>query len=78
MSEYDRLKKQYDALKEKQAAPARRMYDALKQISQYMTAAEMNRKAERLYGLDCAEAIEMAYDNVIAEAKAAIKGMKRP
>jgi hypothetical protein len=54
-----------------------KLYDALKRITQYQQPERLRRDAEKLYGLG-EEAIEMAYENVIAEASAAIKGMRRP
>ena len=53
-------------------------YDALKRISQYESPERLKRNAEKDYGLEGHEVIEMAYDNVLNEAKRAIKGMRRP
>lgn len=55
-----------------------RLYDALKRITAYMPPEKLRRQAERQYGLEPDEAIEMAYENVLQEAKNAIKGMRRP
>ena len=55
-----------------------RLYDALKRIASYQPPESLHRTAGRVYGLDGNEAIEMAYENVISEAKSAIKGMRRP
>lgn len=55
-----------------------RLYDALKRISSYDNPERLRKRAERDYGLDAHEAIEMAYDNVLNEARVAIKGLKRP
>lgn len=55
-----------------------RLYNALKLITAYMQPAELQRKAEKLYGLEYGEALEMAYENVLQTAKDAIKGMRRP
>lgn len=57
---------------------ARTFYDALKRITQYDNPERLRRRAEKDYGLDGFEAIEMAYENVLAEAKRAIKGKRRP
>lgn len=62
---------------------ARGLFDALKRISvEYGDAEYIRRAVERpkslMYGLQPDEAIEMAYDNVQAEARDAIKGMRRP
>lgn len=54
-----------------------RFYVALKRITAYMTPAQLRRNAERQYGLDHAEALEMAYENVIGEAKHALRGYRR-
>jgi hypothetical protein len=56
------------------------MYDTLKKIArQYMTPAQIARDAQRTHGaLDRLEYLEMAYENIQAEAKAAIKGLRRP
>lgn len=56
----------------------KRLYDALRRIARdYMSSEELRRVAFRRYALDGDEAIEMAYDNVLGEAKAAIKGVRR-
>lgn len=55
-----------------------KLYDALKRIGSYMLPEKLRKNSQRLYGLDGDEAIEMAYENVIQEAKIAIRGMKRP
>lgn len=56
----------------------RRFYDALKRIASYTPPDKLRRTSQKDYGLDGDEAIEYAYDNVINDAKAAIKGMCRP
>jgi hypothetical protein len=64
-----------------QGAPTReqRLYDALKRITKYQSVASIRRYAARDWGLDDPdEAIEYAYENVIEEAKRAIRGMRRP
>lgn len=55
-----------------------RMYAALKRITQYMPPKRLRAVAEKQYGLEPEEAIEMAYENVLQEAKNAIKGMRAP
>ena len=57
---------------------AQRFYDALKTISHYMPPETLRKESEKMYGVSAEEAIEMAYENVIAEAQSAIKGMRRP
>lgn len=53
-------------------------FNALKRIASYQSPERMRRAAEREYGLQAEEAIEMAYENVLAEAKRAIKGKRVP
>lgn len=55
-----------------------RFYVALKRITAYMTPAQLRRASEREYGLDHAEALEMAYENVIEEARSVLRGYRRP
>ena len=55
-----------------------KLYDALKHITEYIPPAKLHRIAEKQYGLSGEEAIEMAYENVLQEARIAIKGMKVP
>lgn len=55
-----------------------KLYDALKEISRYAPPENLRRNSERAYGVGGDEAIEMAYENVIATAKHAIRGMRRP
>lgn len=55
-----------------------RYFDALRDIATYLTPEELRRSSKAEYGLDYEEALEMAYENVIATAKAAIRGRKRP
>ncbi|NID06607.1 hypothetical protein HBF26_17055 [Luteibacter jiangsuensis] len=53
-------------------------FDALKRIASYQSPERLRRGAEKQYGLTPEEAIEMAYENVIEEAKRAVKGKRRP
>lgn len=55
-----------------------RLFDVLRRISQYESPERLRRNADKDYGLSGEEAIEMAYENVIAEAKRAIHGQRRP
>lgn len=59
-------------------AREQKLYDALKRITQYDPPRTIRHSAERHYGLPADEVFEMAYENIREEAKAAIKGMKRP
>ena len=53
-------------------------YDALKRITMYDPPERLRNRSERDYGLSGDEAIEMAYENVLNEARMAIKGRRRP
>jgi hypothetical protein len=55
-----------------------RYFDALKRITVYMTFEQLRRRSEKLYGLKYEEALEYAYENVIEEARRAIRGARRP
>ena len=56
-----------------------RYFDALKRIAKaYDSPERIAATAERKYGLEPAEALEMAYDNIQGEARAAIHGRRRP
>lgn len=53
-------------------------FDALKRIASYQSPERLRRSAEKQYGLTPEESIEMAYENVIEEARRAVKGKRRP
>jgi hypothetical protein len=54
-------------------------YDALKRIAKaYMTTEQLQRRAEKMYGVSYHEALEMTYDNIQQEAIDAIRGKRRP
>jgi hypothetical protein len=55
-----------------------RMYVALRRIVDYMPPGRIRRQSQKLYGVDGDEAIEMAYENVIGEAKFALKHVRKP
>ena len=56
-----------------------RYFDALRKIAKaYMTTDQLQRCAEKKYHVGYLEALEMAYDNIQAEAAAAIRGRRRP
>ncbi len=58
-----------------------KLFDALKRISLYDSPERLHCRSAKDWGLDDAsEAIEYAYENVLSEAKAAIRGVriKRP
>ena len=56
----------------------RKLYDALKHISRYDPPERLRKRGPSDWGLSADEAVEMAYENVLREAKFAIRGMKRP
>ena len=53
-------------------------YDALKRISNYDSVEYLRRNSERAYRLPFDEALEIAYENIINEAKRATHGKRRP
>jgi hypothetical protein len=53
-------------------------FDALKRITKYQSVESLQRRSRGDYGLDSSEAIEYAYENVIQEARNAIRGKRRP
>jgi hypothetical protein len=56
-----------------------RYFDALKRISTaYDSPERIAATAEKKYGLQPSEALEMAYDNIQGEARSAIYGRRRP
>ena len=55
-----------------------RYFDALKRITTYQSAPHLRQHSDGEYGLPFEEALEMAYENVIEEARAAVKGRRRP
>lgn len=62
----------------KQATQFNRMLYVLNRIcKEYMTVEEMNKNAEKMYGLSSEEALEMAYENIQYDAKAAINGVRK-
>ena len=51
----------------------------LKKIARgYMTTEQLKSRAGKEYGVSYHEALEMAYDNIQAEAAAATHGKRRP
>jgi hypothetical protein len=54
------------------------MYAALKRIASYQTSDSLHRHSRRDYGVDAFEAIEMAYENVLAEAKNGLRKVRKP
>jgi hypothetical protein len=56
----------------------RQYFDTLKRIARYSSPEHLRDHSEEEYGLLFDEALEMAYENVIEEARTAIKGRRRP
>ena len=54
------------------------MYNALKRILAYQSLEQLRRRSQREYGLDSGEAIDYAYENIQGEARAGIKGVRKP
>ncbi len=55
-----------------------KMYAALKRIASYSPPERLRKTSESDYGLSPEEALEYAYENVLTEAKNAIRGMRAP
>ncbi len=55
-----------------------RYFDALKRITQYQSPERLRKHSERDWGLGFEEALQSAYENVIEDAKHAVRGRKRP
>lgn len=54
-------------------------FDTLKRIAKhYMTTEQLQRRAEKEYGVSYHEALEMSYDNIQGAAADAIRGKRRP
>lgn len=54
-------------------------FQALQKIArQYMTTEQLQRKAQKEWGVSYHEALEMSYDNIQAEAREAIRGKRKP
>jgi hypothetical protein len=53
-----------------------RLFDALIRIASYDPPGRLHQSSRREFGIDGAEAIEMAYENVIEKAKRATKGLR--
>lgn len=55
-----------------------RLFGALKRIARYETAERLLKHGEAAYGISGREALEMAYENMLEEAKRAVKGIRLP
>jgi len=54
------------------------MYRALKRITLYDSPERIKRNSLKAYGLLGAEAVEYAYENVLDEARAGLRGVRIP
>lgn len=52
------------------------LFSALKRISQYQSPERINRSAWKDWGCAPQEALEMAYENVLEEARRATRGVR--
>jgi len=55
-----------------------RYYDALKRIASYEDPEWILKHGENQWGLPGRECLIMSYENVLDEARRAVKGRKRP
>lgn len=55
-----------------------KLYDALQAIAWYSPPAKLKKNSWGEYGCDGPDAVEMAYENVLEEAKLGIKGIRKP
>ncbi len=53
-----------------------RLYDTLKRITRYDTPERLKKYGERVYGASGEECVEMAYENVLSEAKQGLRGIR--
>ena len=54
------------------------MYNALRRITMYDNPARLKKTSGARYGLPDFEAIEYAYENVLAEARVGLRGVRMP
>lgn len=54
------------------------LHAALKKIASYDTTERLRKNSSKDWGLDYDEALEMAYENMQAEATTALKGFRLP
>jgi len=54
------------------------MYTFLRRIAAYHTPERLRNRSQKDWGLDYEEALEMAYENVLQEAKSALKAVRKP
>lgn len=61
----------------KERSDFNQMHHALSRIKEYQTATQLKKSSRRDWGLDYEESLEMAYENVIDEAKYGLKGVRK-
>jgi len=64
------------SMTEKQKKNYNKMRETLKRIRDYNSPEKLRRESEKDFGLGFEEALEMAYENIQAEATGAIKGVR--
>ena len=57
---------------------AQRFYDFLKRITLYQSPDHLRKHSEQEWGLPYGEALESSYENIIEDARRAIRGKRRP
>jgi hypothetical protein len=62
----------------KSSGNEQRYFDALKRISLYQSVDRLRKDSKDDWGLPFEEALAYAYENVIEDARRAIKGKRRP
>lgn len=55
-----------------------KLWDVMKRIASYQDPEKLKKDSLKQLGLPGEEAIEMAYENVLSEARSAVKGVRRP
>ena len=55
-----------------------KMYRGLKRILHYNTPDQLRRGSQKAYGLNYEEALGYSYENIQSEAKAALRGVRKP
>lgn len=55
-----------------------KLFDALQAISSYLPPAKLKKNSWGDLGVSGEDAVEMAYENVLEEAKLGLKGIRKP
>ena len=53
-----------------------RLFEALKRITRYETPERLRKHGEVAYGISGDECVDMAYENILEEAKRGIRGVR--